>query len=489
MSEQTKGNGRAPKMPGRNGQKPEKKRGFSSPHTREDRRTTADPWKLKELLPPLSPEEYAELKESIRRDGVLVPSIVDAEGNIIDGDHRERACAEIGIFCPREVREFASDAEKLQLAIRLNVSRRHLTRAQKRELITTYLKVDPAINDRHLGDLLKVSKNTVASSREALESTGQIDHLPYRTGRDGKLRPASHKRIIANTPREFQKALEAMPNLPASCEGKLLDAGTAARRAKKNITREKWAGAIIEPTPNDDVRLFHCRFQELEERAGLSPESVKAMIFDPPYGDDFFPQISELAQLAARLLVEGGFFVAMLGKLRLDRIMTELGKHLNYGWMHASVWQGDGNIIWPRQVISRWKPLLIFTKGSWPEIGRWSDVTKVPKEKTWHDWQQPLEEFEAMVRYFSHPGDLVVDPCGGSFTTAVACKKWGRKFCGCDVDEQCILKGQARLAETTCGLPEEADGEEFDEHAADNIDHIKCPFCKRRFPIHGAEHV
>jgi predicted RNA methylase len=51
------------------------------------------------------------------------------------------------------------------------------------------------------------------------------------------------------------------------------------------------------------------------------------------------------------------------------------------------------------------------------------------------------------VRYFSTPGDLVVDPCAGSFTTAVACHRLGRRFVGCDVDKAAVVVGQERLAE------------------------------------------
>jgi hypothetical protein len=432
---------------GRNGKPSEKKDGFSQPRPKPDRRTTADPWKLGQLLPPLSDAEYQELRESIRQHGVGVPSIWDEAGNLVDGANRERACEELGIACPREIREFASEAEKLEMAISLNVARRHMTRAQKRELIAAVLTAHPKINDRHLGDIVKVSKNTVATERRKLEATGQLDHMPQRLGRDGKMRPAKHRRIFAGTSKEAEKALEAIKNLPASCEGKILDAGTAARRAKKNVTREKWAGEIIEPTPEDEIRLFHCRFQELEQRAPISPASVKAIVTDPPYGNDFFPQIAGLAEFASRVLVDGGFFVMLMGKLKLDKVVEALGKHLQYGWVHASTWQGEGNVIYPRQVISRWKPILIYTKGKWPKIGRWTDVTVGTKQKEWHDWQQPLEEVELMVRYFSHLGDLVVDPCGGAFTTALACKRWGRRFVGCDVEKECILKGQARLKE------------------------------------------
>jgi len=146
--------------------------GFSSPHRKlQDRRLSADLWDAGRPLPPLSPDEYAMLKESIRRYGVRVPIVVDQAGKVIDGWYREKACRELGKCCPREVRYFDTDAERLQVAISLNSTRRHLNRQQRRELIATYLKCDPRINDSHLGEIIGVSKNTVATMRGELEAT------------------------------------------------------------------------------------------------------------------------------------------------------------------------------------------------------------------------------------------------------------------------------------------------------------------------------
>ena len=46
---------------------------------------------------------------------------------------------------------------------------------------------------------------------------------------------------------------------------------------------------------------------------------------------------------------------------------------------------------------------------------------------------------------FSRPGELVVDPCGGGFTSAVACRDLGRRCVACDVDRSCVVRGQERL--------------------------------------------
>jgi site-specific DNA-methyltransferase (adenine-specific) len=80
-------------------------------------------------------------------------------------------------------------------------------------------------------------------------------------------------------------------------------------------------------------------------------------------------------------------------------------------------------------------------------------------EKTWHEWERPLKEIETVVRYFSEPGDLIIDPCGGGFTTAVACLRLGDRRCvSCDIDEQCYKKGLERLEEEKRRAARSSDG-------------------------------
>ena len=69
-------------------------------------------------------------------------------------------------------------------------------------------------------------------------------------------------------------------------------------------------------------------------------------------------------------------------------------------------------------------------------------------------WQQPVEIFQRLVKDFSNVGDLVVDPCGGSFTTAIACAQpeSRRRFIGCDIDEHSVRIGQQRLDEEASQL-------------------------------------
>ena len=53
-----------------------------------------------------------------------------------------------------------------------------------------------------------------------------------------------------------------------------------------------------------------------------------------------------------------------------------------------------------------------------------------------HPTQKPLELIEKLVLASSNEGDTVLDPCMGSGTTGVACKKNNRKFIGIEMDKE-----------------------------------------------------
>ncbi len=187
-----------------------------------------------QLFGDLMPDEYEGLKASIADHGVEVPILVDQEGQIVDGHQRQRACDELGIACPRVIRQFGSEAEKFETAILLNAKRRQLTRPQKRALIAVYLCKDPQIADNHLAELIGgISKNTVADVRAELESTCQIDKFETHRGKDGKNRKVKYARVFANSDKEANVAMALLPDLAPKRPGEILDLRTAQRRVNR----------------------------------------------------------------------------------------------------------------------------------------------------------------------------------------------------------------------------------------------------------------
>jgi len=403
-----------------------------------------------QIFPAHPPDRRAALEAWNTHHGIGIEdaTVWDDQGNVIDGWERESICAKKGITCPRVVQHFDSEADKFRFVLTANAFRRpNLNQQQKREVIAAYLRGDPAVADNMLGAALGVSKNTVLAVRQRLEASGGIRKVHKTRGQDGKLRPVRYtKRIITNSPSEFEKAQAIVGDLPESCAGKTLDLITATRRARRHQQKNERQGPIIPPLPSDAVRLYHCRFQALEQVAALQPASAQLVIADIPYERGFLPQVDDLGQLAQRVLGDGGVLVLYDGQAYLNRVVASLDKYLTYRWTAAFVWGGDANVFHPLGVVSQWKPLLIYSKGPWRRRGRWPDVIRATgKEKEWHPWQQPADELARLVSYFSQPGELVVDPCGGGFTTAEQCLWLARRCVSCDADAACVGKGLERL--------------------------------------------
>ena len=211
----------------------------------------------------------------------------------------------------------------------------------------------------------------------------------------------------------------------------------------------------------DSIRLYHCPFQQLQEVAGLEPESAQCVLTDIPYDGEFIEQIGDLARLAAEVLVEGGVFVCFVGQHRLNEKLRAIDEHLTYQWMGTSRWVGRCNQMHTVKVVSNSIPFVVCTKGqrNRDEWIKWEDTLDLEmKEKKYHPCQRPIAEFEKLLRYFTKPGDLVVDPCGGGFTTAAACQKLGRQCVSCDIEPAYVVGGLERLAEMS-----ESHGEELEQ--------------------------
>jgi site-specific DNA-methyltransferase (adenine-specific) len=63
-----------------------------------------------------------------------------------------------------------------------------------------------------------------------------------------------------------------------------------------------------------------------------------------------------------------------------------------------------------------------------------------------HPNQKPVELFEYLIRTFTDPGDVVLDNCIGSGTTAVACLNTGRHFIGIEEDSEFCRAANERVA-------------------------------------------
>ena len=151
------------------------------------------------LGPEMLRDEYVELVGDVKRHGLREP-IVLYQDMILDGRHRYRACLELSIEPTTRVFT-GTEAEARAYVLSANVHRRHLSFEQKTKLVAAELKRDPAQSDRSIAKKAKVDHKTVAATRKAAETTGEIPQLKKRVGIDGKARGAKSSAATASTPK------------------------------------------------------------------------------------------------------------------------------------------------------------------------------------------------------------------------------------------------------------------------------------------------
>lgn len=66
-----------------------------------------------------------------------------------------------------------------------------------------------------------------------------------------------------------------------------------------------------------------------------------------------------------------------------------------------------------------------------------------------HPTQKPVSLFEYLIKTYTKPGDLVLDNCMGSGTTAIACLNTNRKFIGFELDEKYYSQSIKRIENHT----------------------------------------
>lgn len=80
-----------------------------------------------------------------------------------------------------------------------------------------------------------------------------------------------------------------------------------------------------------------------------------------------------------------------------------------------------------------------------PELRVPSSWQKFNTEVGLHPTQKPVPLFEYMIRTYTNPGELVLDNCIGSGTTAIACLNLDRNYIGFEANTEYFAVAQERI--------------------------------------------
>lgn len=181
----------------------------------------------------------------------------------------------------------------------------------------------------------------------------------------------------------------------------------------------------------------------------LEPGSVDLIVTDPPYPHEYEHLFGEMAEAAKTALRQGGSLVTLLGHYQLERVVAAIGRHLRYRWI-IKLDQPGAHARMAMGVEVTWKPMLWYTNGALsPQRNIIDSTVSLGRAKSsGHQWEQSEDYALWAVESLSDPEDLVADPFVGSGTTAVVCKRLGRRFVGAEIEKQWYDAAVKRVSDT-----------------------------------------
>jgi len=90
--------------------------------------------------------------------------------------------------------------------------------------------------------------------------------------------------------------------------------------------------------------------------------------------------------------------------------------------------------------IGRFVEMILVLRGGAFNVLHWSQMTGVYDDRLIHPpihpFEKPLALIERLVRIYSNPGDIVLDPFNGSGTTGEACIRLNRNYIGIEKESK-----------------------------------------------------
>lgn len=228
-----------------------------------------------------------------------------------------------------------------------------------------------------------------------------------------------------------------------------------------------------------------------EVLATLAAGSVDMVLNDPPYGttqnkwDSVLPLPDMWAAYWRALKANGPAVIT--AQCPFDKVLgASCIEFLKYEWIWEK-FQGTGHLNAKKQPMKFHENALVFYREQCaynPQMtegrpyrqasGRPSDnygsqvsvvtensgeryprsVLKIAHDKASkvHPTQKPVALFEYLIRTYTNPGELVLDPTAGSGTTAVAAIQSGRRWICIERDPEYFYKACARVYDAEAAL-------------------------------------
>jgi site-specific DNA-methyltransferase (adenine-specific) len=195
--------------------------------------------------------------------------------------------------------------------------------------------------------------------------------------------------------------------------------------------------------------------EALELLSDLESNSVSLVFFDPQYEpvrnvlsanyplycqSDY--QILRILEQIERVLKPSAFCLLWVNKTLLgnDRIPLWLLKTPSLKIVDFLVWHKKNTLGLGNWLRSNAEFCFLIQK--FPQTGKvfknrsfgnvWEENV-LPPNKRKHPHQKPRELIKALIEATTEKGDLIIDPCAGSFVVLEVCRELNRNFLGVDL--------------------------------------------------------
>lgn len=393
--------------------------------------------KLSEIKNTKPRREHGDLRslaESIKREGLLQPLVINQNNELICGRRRFEALILLGwkdvpehLFYPIKT---ISRPDKLKKSIDENIQRKDLLLSEKAAIAKQlWPQVEKEAEKRMkiAGKLFKTKDVTYGKFPQGATR----DIVASQLNLSGR----TLEKVMAIAEVGDKKLIKEMDKGKVNAIHKKLKRKEAEEEARKELSKLPNIGDRYEFIPKDITKIKN----EVEN------DSIDWIITDPPYPKEYLSLYNSLSQFAATKLKPGGSLICMSGQSYLPEVIKRLGEHLSYHWCCAYLTPGPATQIFHRKAKSNWKPLLWFVKSSYEGESK-QDVFKSDKPSKEHDeWGQSESGMTNIIKHFTMLNDLICDPFSGAGTTGLVALQLGRRFIGIDIDKNKIAIAKKRF--------------------------------------------
>ena len=129
--------------------------------------------------------------------------------------------------------------------------------------------------------------------------------------------------------------------------------------------------------------------------------------------------------------------------------LQQAAEDSGFVFQNLIVWD-KGNVTPNKWYLNAHELILMLRKGAAKNINNMGEknILRVPNitHKKLHPTEKPVDLMKIFVQNSTQVGDVVLDPFMGAGSVGVACQQIGRKFIGCEIDEQYYNIAAERLS-------------------------------------------